>query len=224
MKLKDFPLSERPREKALRYGIESLSNSELLAIVLRTGTKDESVIELAMKILGKFDGIHGFSRASYQELIEIKGLKTAKALALLTLIEFARRVNLQSYDKSEQLKSVEKIYHLFEPQLKDEFQEKFIAIYLDNSLRIIRQLELFKGSLNKHLIHPRDIFREAVRLNSAKIIIIHNHPSGDSTPSVEDIKVTKELVKLGEEMGIPILDHIIISKGSYCSIRRLLSS
>ena len=217
--ISELPSSEMPREKAIKYGIETLSNVELLAIILRTGSSKESVLDLSMKILKKFGGIEGFSNANYQELIQIKGLKGAKALSLLTLIEFARRINLQSFNKGEQIKGVEKAYELFEPYLRNDFQEKFIALYLDNSLHLIRYIELFKGTMNRHIIHPRDIFREAVRLNAAKIIIMHNHPSGDSTPSNEDIEVTKDLVDLGNKIGIPVLDHIVIGKGNYYSIR-----
>lgn len=217
--LTKLPKSELPREKALKYGIQTLSNVELLAIILRTGTNESTVIELAQEILKKFDGIGGFSNASYQELIQIKGLKEAKALALLTLIEFSKRINLQSYEKSERIDSVDKAFLLFEPYLKNEFQEKFIAIYLDNGLRIIRYIELFKGTLNKNMVHPRDLFREAVKLNAAKIIIMHNHPSGDANPSKEDIETSEELFKLGDQIGIPILDHIIIGKGNFYSIR-----
>jgi len=214
-----LPKSELPREKALKYGIQTLSNIELLAIILRTGTNESTVIELAQEILKKFDGIGGFSNASYQELTQIKGLKEAKALALLTLIEFSKRINLQSYEKNERIDSVDKAYMLFEPYLRNEFQEKFIAIYLDNGLRIIRYIELFKGTLNRNMVHPRDLFREAVKLNASKIIIMHNHPSGDANPSSEDIETSEELFKLGDQIGIPILDHIIIGKGNFYSIR-----
>lgn len=216
--INDLPKSEMPREKALKNGIENLSNVELLAIILRTGTTSSSVLDLSKEILKKFDGIKGFSNATYQELCSIKGLKQAKVLSLLTLIEFARRINLESIDPKERIETPEKVYELFEPYLRNEQQEKFIAVYLDPGLRIIRHIELFKGTLNKNLIHPRDLFREAVKCNAAKIIIIHNHPSGDSKPSSEDLTITDDLIDLGKKIGIPVVDHVIIGKGNFYSI------
>lgn len=219
MRINELPKEELPREKAIRYGISVLSNAELLAIILRTGTTGISVIDFSMQILAKFGGIEGFSNASYQELITIPGLKSAKALALMTLIEFAKRVNLQSYNYKTKVKNSKEVYELFEPQLRNELQEKLIAVYLDHSHRIISTKELFKGSSDRHFIHPRDIFREAVKMNSSWIILIHNHPSGDATPSNEDLITTKELFKIGEEIGVPIIDHMVIGKGQYRSIR-----
>lgn len=218
MRLDNLPNCEKPREKAIREGINTLSNAELLAIMLHTGTRNQSVIDFAYSILAQFNGLEGLSRSSYQELIKMKGLKEAKAMSLLAMIEFAKRVNYQPSSQLE-LNSPEQIYEFLEPKLKSEFQEKCLVICLNNRNCLIRAVELFKGGLSQHIVHPRDIFREAVRENAARIILVHNHPSGCANPSVADIETTKALALLGKELGIPVLDHIIIGKGEYFSLK-----
>lgn len=216
MKIKELPNNEKPREKAIHFGIETLSNAELISIVLRTGFKDKSVIELSYDLLNKFNGLQGLKNLSYQELIKVKGLKEAKAISLLAMIEFSKRINYQSNDKIH-IDNHRKVFDLLEPIYSDELQEKLVVLFLNKKEYLIAKKELFVGGLDHHLVHPRDIFREAVKENSAKIIIVHNHPSGDSSPSVEDKETTYSLIKQGKELGIQLLDHIIIGKGEYFS-------
>lgn len=218
MVLKDLPKEELPREKAIRYGIETLSNAELLAILLRTGTQELSVIELAYKILSSFDGIKGLANTNYTELSQIKGLKSAKALSLLAMIEFSKRINYQISD-SPMINSVQNVFELWEPKLRNEQQEKCIIILLNSRHCLIKAVELFKGGLTRADIHPRDIFREAVKANAASLILVHNHPSGDPTPSKADIEITISIAKLGRELGITVLDHIIIGQGKFFSLK-----
>lgn len=218
MVLKDLPKEELPREKAIRYGIETLSNAELLAILLRTGTQELSVIELAYKILSFFDGIKGLANTNYTELSQIKGLKSAKALSLLAMIEFSKRINYQISD-SQMINSVQNVFELWEPKLRNELQEKCIIILLNSRHCLIKAVELFKGGLTRADIHPRDIFREAVKANAASLILVHNHPSGDPTPSKADIEITTSIARLGRELGITVLDHIIIGQGKFFSLK-----
>lgn len=218
MVLKDLPKEELPREKAVRYGIETLSNAELLAIILRTGTRELSVIEFAYKILSSFDGLKGLASTNYNELTMLKGLKSAKALSLLAIIELSKRINYQISD-SQLINSVQNVYELWEPKLRNEVQEKFIIILLNSRHCLIKAVELFKGGLTKTDIHPRDIFREAVKANAASIILVHNHPSGDPSPSRADIEITISIAKLGRELGINVLDHIIIGHGAFFSLK-----
>ncbi|GAA0355129.1 RadC family protein [Bacillus horti] len=218
MMVRDYPLEERPRERMVKDGAEKLSNQELLAILLRTGTNQESVFSLATRIIKEIGSVRRLSEASVDELTKIKGIGLAKAVQIKAGIELGRRVAV----KREALISIrspqEAAKYLME-LLKLDQQEKFYVLYLDTKNQIVYEKAVFVGSLNASIVHPREVFKEAVKWSSASIIVAHNHPSGDPDPSREDIEVTKRLVSAGEIMGIDLLDHIVIGDGRYVSLK-----
>lgn len=215
MKIKDLPKIDRPREKLEEYGPERLSNSELLAILLRTGSEGINVIELASKILRKFSG-NGLVKASVHELKNTFGLGSAKACEIVACFELGRRLLqnklsallLTPKDVCEQLRDI-----------RDNKKEHFVVFFLDSRNQEIKREIISVGSLNASLVHPREVFEPAVRHLAAQIIIAHNHPSGDREPSEEDLGVTKKLVESGKILGIEIIDHIIVVKNGYFSFK-----
>lgn len=219
--LKLLPVDERPREKAAQSGLGSLSNAELIAILLRTGTKDLSVLELANFVLAHFHGLRNLALATFDQLRMIKGMKSAKSLELLAAVELGKRISVLPIQEKEKIRSAERIFQLFEPVLKEEPQEHFYVVLLNTKNGLINYKRLFIGGLDTNLIHPRDIFREAVMHNAAKMIFVHNHPTGDPTPSEADIVTTQSMAEIGKMMGIIVLDHIIIGKGRFSSLKSL---
>lgn len=217
----NIPLQERPREKAKLRGIESLSNQELLAIILRTGTKEFSVMELATNILQSFSGIKGIINISYAELTKLKGMKESKSLALMAVIEFSKRIN--HIDETSinivKVNSPKDVYNMLSGEMQNSEQERLYVLFLNTKNVLISYKELFVGGLDYHIIHPRDIFREAVKFNAAKIILSHNHPSGDPNPSTKDIESTKTIFELGNALGIKLIDHIIIGQNCFVSMK-----
>ena len=218
VKIKEIPVNDRPRERLINSGSNTLSNEELLAIILDTGTKDKSAKDLAISVLSKINHISELKDINYQNLISIKGIEISKATKILSLIELSKRINV----KLETLNNIKAnnskvIYEYFKDKLMDEKQEYFYCLYLNNKKRIIKNKLLYIGTINQTLIHPRDIFKEAYLLSASAIICIHNHPSGNTAPSKEDIMMTKNLKEVGLIMGINVVDHIIIGKNSYYS-------
>ena len=216
--IKDIPLNERPRERLINKGVEYLSNEDLLAILLKTGTKENSVKVLANNILKQLDDINNLKDINLEKLIKIKGIGKAKACELLAAIELGKRLN-KKIDNLNQIKiySSNSIYEYYQDKLKDKLQEYFYCVYLDTKNHIIKDKLLFIGTINESLIHPREIFKEAYLLSASSIICIHNHPSGNVNPSNNDIIMTKQLVEVGKILGIKVLDHIIIGKDNYYS-------
>lgn len=217
--IKEIPLSERPRERFLKYPIASIQTHELLAIILRTGSKETSVIELAKILMYQFDNLKSLSNANISELVKIKGIGNSKAIEILAAFELGKRVSKESFNTNEKLHSPEEIYKYLKGELEMKSQEHFLALYLNTKGELIKKETLFIGSLNSSLIHPREIFKHAVLNSAAAIIICHNHPSGDPTPSKQDIDVTKLLHKNSVMMDIELLDHIIIGKDKYYSFK-----
>ena len=218
VKIKEIPVNDRPRERLINSGSNTLSNEELLAIILDTGTKDKSAKDLAISVLSKINHISELKDINYQNIISIKGIGISKATKILSLIELSKRINV----KLETLNNIKAnnskvIYEYFKDKLMDEKQEYFYCLYLNNKKRIIKNKLLYIGTINQTLIHPRDIFKEAYLLSASAIICIHNHPSGNTAPSKEDIMMTKNLKEVGLIMGINVVDHIIIGKNSYYS-------
>lgn len=215
MKIKDLPKIDRPREKLEKYGPERLLNSELLAILLRTGSEGVNVVELANKILKKFSGV-GLAKASVKELKNTFGLGAAKACEVAACFELGRRLlqNKQSalllspQDVWEQLKDI-----------RDNKKEHFVIFFLDARNQEIKREIISVGSLNANLVHPREVFEPAVRHLAAQVIIAHNHPAGDSSPSQEDLEITKQLVEAGKLLGIEVKDHVIVSKTNLFSFK-----
>lgn len=212
MRIKDTPKVDRPREKLVKYGTKKLSDAELLAIILRTGTKDLNVVELAKKVLKTTKS--KISEMTFDKLKGIKGIGIAKSSQIIASLSLSSR--LINEGAAPQLISPEVVFASFE-EARENKKEQLIAIYLDSRNREIHREIVSIGTLNANLIHPREVFEPAVRKLSAGVIIVHNHPSGDIVPSNEDLKITKQLVEAGKIMGIPIIDHMIVTKDSYYS-------
>lgn len=216
--VRDYPLEERPRERMVNEGAEKLSNSELLAILLRTGTKNESVFQLASRIINEIGSLRRLTEVSVNELTQIKGVGLAKAVQIKAGVELGRRVAR----KRQQIVAIrspqDAVDYLMEILRLDQ-QETFYCLYLNTKNHIIFEKAVFVGSLNTSIVHPREVFKEAVKWSAASIIVSHNHPSGDPTPSREDIEVTKRLKQAGDILGIECLDHLIIGDGQYISLK-----
>lgn len=214
MKIKDLPLEERPRERLINYGVNSLSNEELIAILLKTGTVNNSAKSLAQNVLKNIDNINN---VRINNLIAIKGIGISKACTIIASLELGKRLNNKVLTLKNKFNNPKIIFEYYQTRLKDIKQEHFYAIYLDSKNKIIDDKLLFIGTINASLVHPRDIFKEAYLLNAASIICIHNHPSGNPVPSKEDMLLTKDLTKIGVLMGIKVIDHIIIGENNYYS-------
>lgn len=215
MKVRDLPKIERPREKLAKYGPEKLSNSELLAILLRTGKKGENVVEMSNKILKKFSA-ENLPNASFSELKNHSGLGPAKACEIIACFELGKRLL-----KNKQTKiylSPEEIWGELK-DLRNHKKEHFVVFYLDSRNQEIKQETISIGSLTANLVHPREVFEPAIRHSAAHIIFSHNHPSGDPEPSEDDLLITKKLVQAGEILGIEVLDHIIVGQKGYFSFK-----
>lgn len=211
--IKDLPEEEKPREKLKKYGVKNLTDEELIAIILRCGTKNMSVKDLAIKIKKEFETL---SDLSYIELSKIKGVGEVKAITLLAAIELGIRSTYKE-DKNIKLNRPENIYEFFKNKLIHLKQENLMAIFLDNKNKLIAYKTIFIGTINMSVSHPREIFKEAMKNSSVYIILVHNHPSGDPTPSVADLKFTNQVYKTSKIIGIPLLDHIIIGNNKYYS-------
>ncbi|MBU8879558.1 DNA repair protein RadC [Bacillus sp. FJAT-29790] len=217
--IRDFPQDERPRERFVQNGPQSLSNHELVAILLRTGTKDESVLQLSNRLLTQFEGLRLLKDASLDEITAIKGIGTAKAIQLLTAVEIGRRISNLSYDDRYVIRSPEDGAKYVMNDMRFLSQEHFVCLYLNTKNQVLHKQTVFIGSLNASIVHPREVFKEAFRRSAASIICAHNHPSGDPTPSKEDIEVTKRLTECGKIIGIDVLDHLIIGENKFISLK-----
>ena len=218
VKIKDMSLLDRPRERLIKYGSKSLSDSEILAILIGSGNNKNSAKDLASIILNKCDGVNNLDKIDYNTLTNIDGIKETKACNILAAIELSRRINSSVRDLNGiKLTNVELVFNYYKDILKDETQECFYCVYLDVTKKVIKDKLLFKGTLNYSLVHPREVFKEAFLLNATAIICVHNHPSGNIKPSKQDIEITNNLVELGLIHGIKVLDHVIISDNSYYS-------
>lgn len=218
MKIKDLQELERPRERLLKYGKESLSNEELLAIILKRGNNKKSVKDLGQDILKEFNGLDNLKDANLEQLKKIKGIGEVQAITILSLIELGKRIYVgNDFSKKIILDSSEKIFEYMKYDLFDKKQEYFYCLYINPKKELIERKLLFMGTINRSIVHPREVFKNAYLYSAAGIICIHNHPSGDISPSREDIRLTNSLVELGNMNGIPIIDHIIIGKDKYYS-------
>mgnify|MGYP005750853877 FL=1 len=217
--IKDYPVTERPRERLLKDGPSSLSNHELLAILLRTGTKKESVLQMANRLLTKFEGLRLLKDASVNEITSIKGIGDAKALQIIAAIELGRRIHRLQYEDRYIIRSPEDAANYVMEEMRFLTQEHFVCLYLNTKNQVIHQQTVFIGSLNASIVHPREVFKEAFRRSAASFICLHNHPSGDPGPSREDIEVTKRLNECGKLIGIELLDHLIIGDQKFVSLK-----
>ncbi|MBI1932773.1 MAG: DNA repair protein RadC [Ignavibacteriales bacterium] len=218
LKVKELPLDDRPREKLVLRGAQTLSNSELLAILLRTGTKGLSVIELAQKLLCN-DNIAILASKTVESFTKQNGIGKDKAATLVAAFELSRRIKFnEKWFSQKKIKSPEDLAEIFIPILKDENKEKFIVVCLNTSNQIIKYEIISVGNLNSSIVHPREVFKVAIDNNSASLFLIHNHPSGNSEPSREDISITKRLVEAGKIFDINVLDHLIIAGENFTSL------
>jgi DNA repair protein RadC len=218
VKIKDMCYLDRPRERLIKYGTSTLSDSELLSILIGSGNNKNSAKDLANIILNKCGGIKGLSKYNYSSLTNIPGIKMSKACIILATIEISRRCNTKINDINNiKLNNSKLVFEYYNDRLKNKKQEYFYCIYLDNNKKVINDKLLFKGTLNYSLIHPREVFKEAYILSASAIICVHNHPSGNINPSIQDIESTANLVEIGKMHGIKVLDHIIIGNNNYYS-------
>lgn len=218
MLIKEMLESEKPRERLKKYGKESLSTSELIAIIFRTGTKEKSANELSNEVVSKVKKIEELKYLSINELCKIKGLKEVKAITLLAALELGKRVHTnRNVEPRMLMNSTPLVYETFSNLIENELQENFLAVFLDTKRKLIDYKIISIGTIDQSFAHPRDLFREAYRLAASAIVIMHNHPSGVVEPSSTDIDLTNQLLEVSKIMGIPILDHIIIGKNDYYS-------
>jgi DNA repair protein RadC len=217
--IKDLPVGERPRERLEKYGAGSLSNAELLAIILRTGVGGENVLNLATRLLVRFGDLIGLARASFSELCEEKGIGMAKAAQLKAAMELGRRLLIASPEERPQVKSPADAANLMMMEMSMLEQEHMRLILLDSKNYVLNTPTMYIGSLNTSVIRVGELFREAIKQNCAAIIVVHNHPSGDPTPSPEDVAVTELITQAGQLLDIDVLDHLIIGQQRYVSLK-----
>jgi DNA repair protein RadC len=217
--IKDLPEDERPRERLAQYGPLALNTAELLAIILRVGTKDENVIRVAQRLLSNYGGLAGLHRMSFSELVAVKGLGMAKAAQLKAAFEIGRRLTLALPEERHTVKSPDDAARLLMLEMGSLEQEHLKAIILNTKNQVLKTHLIYVGSLNSASVRVGELFREAIRLNAAAIIVAHNHPSGDPTPSPEDVSVTRQMVEAGKLLNIDVLDHLVICQARYVSLK-----
>lgn len=217
LKVRDLPVDDRPREKLLLHGSQSLTDAELIAILLRTGTKGKSVIQIAQELISKETNLAQLASKTSADLIKNSGIGKDKAATLLAAFEISRRILSQTkWFSQKKITSPADVAEIFIPLLRDEVKEHFIVVCLSSSNKIIRYVDISQGNLNSSVVAQREIFKTAIENNSASIILIHN-PSENPEPSNEDISITKKIVEAGKMMDIPVFDHIIIAGNTYTS-------
>lgn len=219
MIVKELPLDDRPREKLMLRGVQSLSDAELIAILLRTGTKGKSVIQLSQELLRKHENLNSLTSLTHEALKNFRGIGKDKACSLLAAFEISRRVDSQKkWYSNKKITSPEDVANIFIPLLRDEVKENFYVVCLNSANRIIKFVLISVGNLNSSVVHPREVFKVAIENNAANIILLHNHPSGNTEPSREDIEITKKMTESGKIIGIEVFDHLIISGNNFTSI------
>jgi DNA repair protein RadC len=218
-KVKDWPVQERPRERLLRHGAENLSDAQLLAILLRTGSGGEGVLALAVSLLDRFGTLRDLAGAPLSDLRRVKGLGTAKIAQLKAAFELGKRFMGESSEANPMLSSSHAVFLYFAPRFKNVKKEIFFGVLLDTKNRLIKDVRISEGTLTNSVIHPREAFVEAVRESAASVVFVHNHPSGDPEPSRDDLAVTERLRASGDMLGIKVLDHRIIGDGRCVSLK-----
>lgn len=220
--IKDMPADMRPREKLLDHGETMLNEYELLAIILGNGTRDISALELANQLLATFHGLRHLQEASLEELQQVKGIGPAKAASIKATFEIGRRVVVDTKNRIF-IKSPEDVQQIatqyLGPAMRDYDREHFLVLYLDRKGGLIVKEDVSVGGLHSSIVHPREVFKTAVKRSAASIILAHNHPSGDPAPSREDIDITRRLIEAGQIIGIDVIDHVVIGDNRYCSFK-----
>lgn len=219
--IQQIPKEDRPRERLIRFGPESISTAELIALILGSGSRSIPVLQLAQEILVKFSGLNHLAEATISELCQIKGVGAAKAIQLKAALTLGMRASRQSIPPKYRIDSPVQAYHLIKDGLEKETREHFIVILQDVKGFVICHEVVAIGTLSRALVHPREVFYPAIRHKASSLIVVHNHPSGDPTPSKEDYELTKKLVEVGKLMGLPINDHLIIGHQRFLSLRQL---
>lgn len=217
--IKDIKKDERPRERLVKYGPECLSNEELLSIILKTGTKNRSSKMLSLDVLSLINDIEDLSNITINRLLSIKGIGLVKAIEIIATIELGKRIYVRPQKSKCKLSNPYDIYLSQKYLFVDKRQEYFYCLYLNNKNELIERRLLFMGTVNKSIVHPREVFKYAYLSSASSIVCMHNHPSGDVSPSKDDIMFTKALVEIGRLQNIPILDHIIVGEDNYYSFQ-----
>lgn len=219
MRIKDLPFDDRPREKLREYGANFLSNAELITLIIGSGSISRSALDVSRDLLNEYKGLEGIINIGYEELINVDGIGEAKASKILAAIELAKRFNSVKRNHSKKITCPCDAAYLVMDDLRFKSKEYFNIILL-NTKNIVQEVKNISiGSLNSSIVHPREVFIEAIKRSSASIILIHNHPSGDPKPSKEDINLTHRLLKAGDLLGINVLDHVIIGETNYYSMK-----
>lgn len=221
LRVVDMADDEKPVEKALLYGIDHLSDAELLAIIIKCGTREKSAIQLAQMILNKdpvYKGLQGLNYLSLTDLTSIPGIGKMKAAQIMAITEISRRMSRNSFKESLKLNDPKSIADYYMEKVRYLTREKVFVLYLSSSLNLLYEEQISEGTIDRSLVSAREVFKKAIKINASCIILIHNHPSGDPTPSEADLIVTKKMVKIGEMLGIKVVDHIIIGDKKYFSI------
>ena len=226
-RIKDLPTSERPRERLLAQGADALSSSELIAILLRTGLKGVSAIQVGEQLMKRFNTLDNLSRAGIEDLCQVKGVGRDKAIALKSAFTLARRMALEIQHESPMLDNPAQVADLLREENRAYQVECFQAVLLNTRKRLIRVAQISDGTLDTILVHPREVFKPAIAANAAGVVLVHNHPSGDPTPSEADIRVTRDLIRAGQLLKIEVIDHVILGRATrdrpkdYVSLREL---
>ena len=221
MMVKDLPFEEQPKNKLAMYGASSLSNAELLSLLISQGSKQESELRLAEKVLAKCKdlGLSGMVHMSVKELASIPGMTKAKSSRILAAVELSRRLAMDEATKVDVIHGPEDAAHYAMPRFRFEQKEHFAVMLLNTKNHVLGLTDVSVGSLTASIVHPREVFQAALRYAAASMILLHNHPSGDPSPSQEDINVTQRLVKAGKIMDVPVLDHIILGHNRFVSLK-----
>ncbi len=221
LRIKELPICERPYEKMSEVGAEYLSNAELLAIIIKTGTREYTAVELAQKVLKlSQDGrLSTLNNLSIEQFMKVKGIGRVKAIQIKAVLEFSKRIATSNGVVRHVVKSADDVSNLMMEEMRYHKKEMFKAILLDTKNKVLKIVSISTGSLNASIVHPREVFSEAVKCGCNSIIFVHNHPSGDPTPSNEDLRTTDRLVNAGDILGIKVLDHIVLGDGRYVSLK-----
>ena len=220
--IKDFPVGEQPTERLLEHGAQNLTDAELIAVIIRTGNRKETAIDLSQKLLKGANGLYGLRfllEASNEELSKTKGIGPVKIAQIKAALEIGKRLFTIKETEPNTIKSPEDVAYLLMNEMRYLDKEHFKAVLLNTKNHVLSIEDISVGNLNASIVHPREVFKTAIRRSSGSVILVHNHPSGDPTPSKEDINVTKRIVESGELLGIPVLDHIIIGDGTFTSLK-----
>ncbi|MBG7609981.1 MAG: DNA repair protein RadC [Anaerolineae bacterium] len=218
-RITDLEIEERPRERLARLGAQALSNAELLAILLRAGVTGENAVQVGRRLLDTFNGLSGLQRASYEEVLDQHGMGAAKSAQIKAAVELGRRLSIESTSERPKINSPEDAAKLVQYEMSALEQEHLRVLLLDTRNHVLAIKDIYRGSLNSSQVRVGEIFRAAIRHNAAGLIVVHNHPSGDPTPSPDDIAVTRAIVEAGELLDISVLDHLVIGQGKWVSLK-----